>query len=263
MKNVLRKLWMPLFVGLLIFTVACKKDKNDDPEQTVLLKKVTWSNSKQSGEEVYEYDNQNRLISRTDKSNGEVSVNTFSYNSSGKPSERVRSENGVESLKVQYTFTNNLISFILQSKVDGQWVDGPKTEYTLDASGKITKMQGLYKVGDQYVEDSYQLQFWEGDNIVKQETWGINDNKINSTSLDFDDKNNPYANFGVINGLNGFFKKNVKKRTITNADNEIISSSTYSYEYNEHDYPSKSWESKINDEDTTDPIITNYEYIVR
>ena len=261
-KN-LKKLWKPLFLGLLIFTAACDKENDVVPEQTVLLTKVTWSNSNQSGESVYEYDSQNRLTTRTDKNNGEISVNTFSYNSIGKPGERVRSENGVESLKILYTFSSSLITFIIQSKTDGQWVDGPKTEYTLDASGKITKMQGFFKVEGQYVSDSYQLQIWEGDNIVKQETWDINGNKINSITLDLDDKNNPYADFGIINGLNGFFTRNLTEQTIRNAANEIIYSSTNSYEYNEHNYPSKSWESKRNEEDTTDPTVYLYEYTIR
>lgn len=263
MKNILKKLCMPLFIGFLILITACNKDKDDKPEQIVLLKKVFWSDANQSSESVYEYDNQNRLITRTDNNNGAISVNTFSYNSSGKLSERVRSENGVESLRILYTFTNSLITFIIQSKIDGQWVDGPKTEYSLDASGKIIKMQGFYKVAGQYQSDSYQTQIWGGDNIVKQETWGIDGNKINSITLDLDNKNNPYIKLGIINGLNGYFKNNLKKQTIMNQANEILFSFTNSYEYNKYNYPSKSWRSKTNDEEITNPTVTIYEYDVR
>jgi hypothetical protein len=263
MTKKLKNLCTPLFIGILIFTVACNKDKDNDPEQAVLLKKAIWSNSNQSSETVYEYDSQNRLVTMTEKTNETISVNTISYNSNGKPSERVRSQNGVEDLKFLYSYTDNLITYIIQSKTDGQWVDGPKTEYTLDASGKIIKLQSFYKVAGEYVSDSYQLQSWEGGKIVKQENWSMGGKKVSSIIVDLDDKNYPYANFGIINGLYGFFENNVKKQTIKNEANEIISSTTYSYEYNEYNFPSKSWQSKTNEEDTTDPIVNVYEYTIR
>ncbi len=49
-----KKLWNPLFIGLLIFKLVCNKEKDIEPEQTGLLSKVTWSNANQSGEVVYE-----------------------------------------------------------------------------------------------------------------------------------------------------------------------------------------------------------------
>ena len=124
-------------------------------------------------------------------------------------------------------------------------------------------MQGFYKVAGQYQSDSYQTQIWGGDNIVKQETWGIDGNKINSITLDLDNKNNPYIKLGIINGLNGYFKNNLKKQTIMNQANEILFSFTNSYEYNKYNYPSKSWRSKTNDEEITNPTVTIYEYDVR
>jgi YD repeat-containing protein len=258
MKNI-KNLWLPIFVGALLLNVACDKEN----EQNVLLTKVTWSNSRQSGEIVYEYDNQNRLVTITEESNSNIYLSKISYNSSGNVSERIRSQNGVENSRTVYTYPNNKITVAFQNKVGDQWIENTKTEYTKDASGQITKMQSFFKVDGDYQSDSYQLQLWENGNIVKQETWNSKDGiMMNSNVLEFDDKYNPYVNHGILNGLNGFYRNNRTNSMTFNEANEEIYSYTNSYEYNDSNYPSKIWESKHNNEDVVDPTVQLLEYTI-
>jgi len=209
----------------------------------------------------------------------------FIYNVDGRITQYNSYEGNVMTYKAIYTYSSNQVTSI-GSYYDGDWVEDEKIVLDLNTDGLVEKVSYSYKDIDTWYDDAYYTYEWANNNLVKEEHF-YNDggnklqksskvNKIlshlkrersshnsfkaslssqcHTTTYQFNSKNNPFWNisfFSVMSPVDTYlpYSKNAIQSTTRTWVGETGSEvTTFAYEFNNNDYPTKITENYVYDD---------------
>lgn len=253
--------------SLLMFNGSCKK--TDEPSTSICL--LTRYINIDGDVTDLSYDENNRLSRITNNDVDEPYYLTLKYNPDGKLLEETHYNNGVKELIFSFFWSgNNVTVSSIYRNNDGDWVETTGAfVYELDSHGQVTRSEAYEKQDNgNLVLDSYDLFEWSNGNITKTEDWHTSETepfrsifpeklfphyqetkvylssvdgdieKYLTTTYQYDDKNNSSSSQSKTVFWATITKNNVTKEIDTFvSEPETSLTTTYTYEYNEHGYP--------------------------
>lgn len=252
-------------ISLLMITVACDKDKKDEPTDPIITKKcyltqMIWEEDKDTI--TFEYDNNHRVINIKSGTNWN---DVIDYNAEGKIERITNFINGDDRIRASYEWEVKKVTITTDYKTEeGVWeTENHKVIMELDSKEQVIKERKYILYEENWKEYSYIDHTWLNENKAESTYWVNTDTKkeleyLNKfmtfrkmfpvftkdyvknklISYEYDNKNSWTDSFYGYFDLN-LSKNNVTKEIQFDMNGDEVSRTEYSYEYNEHDYPSK------------------------
>ena len=261
-----------VIVSLALTTTSCKKtdDNNDDDDP---VKKTCYINKINYGDEysllTYNSNHQVIKIASYDSLGNYLDSYTEITYANGKISELKNYDSGTYDSKIVYHYASNGIAdSAYQWSDEGNGLELQGTFFLTYTGDNLTKIESIkYFVGQAVVVGKIEYVYDAG-NATSMSTYELNLStlslKLTSTATyEYDSKKSPYRGIGIDNLFIaeeiGFMSvNNPTKETVKDKDGNTMQdeSYTYSYEYNDNDYPTKVTDVTFDNSETNVTVLT-------
>lgn len=232
-----------LLCGVIPFFLSSCSDDDDNGTKTETVKQITkldTSAMDDGGIITFNYDNKNRLSNFAGKYDNATDTEIFEYDNDGKLVKltiKYSSENNEGEDYTEFSYSGNTIIATDYTKYDGEYNETYVYTYTLNDKGFVTKKTGKSGHYFLYTYDS-------NNNVTKSEYYDAETGLTETETWEYDDQNNYLSNLGlpswyyvVYNDDKAAAGKNNAIKYTYKYKNDEPEIEVFSYTYDSDGYP--------------------------